>query len=90
MKSIWKYNLETTDIQSVEMPLDAELLSVQTQGGEPQLWCLVDMEEPKALRKIRIIGTGNPIEDGFNSKYIDTYQLKDGNFIFHAFDLGYK
>jgi hypothetical protein len=86
MKAIWKFNLETTDYQCVEMPLDAEILTVQTQFKEPKLWCLVDTDKPKAFRKIRIIGTGHPIEENFTGKYIATYQLSGGNYVFHVFE----
>ena len=41
------------------------------------------MTEP---RKIIIRGTGHPIEHD-NIKFISTFQVDDGNFIFHAFEV---
>jgi len=90
MKAIWKFELNTTDAQSVKMPLDAEILTVQMQNENPCLWCLVDVEKEKAFREIRIIDTGHPIENDFTGKYIGTYQVYGGSGVFHLFDYGYE
>ena len=87
MKSIWKYELVNTDVQSVDMPLGAEILTVQMQNGKPHIWCLVNEKEEKAFRKIRIICTGESIKSHFTGKYIGSYQ--DGVYVFHLFDYGY-
>lgn len=84
--TIWKYSLDTTDNQQVMMPLEARLLSVQTQGGSPQLWALVDPKARQVQRRIRIYGTGNPV--GEYGKFVGTYQLAGGSLVFHVFDLG--
>lgn len=89
MKTIWKYELQTTDEQSVEMPFGAEILTVQEQFDKPCIWCLVDSDAKKALRQIRIIGTGHPIEQEFDGKYVGTYQVYSGSGVFHLFDCGY-
>lgn len=39
-KRIYKYPLEITDKQSVEMPISAEILTVQIQKEKPFLWAL--------------------------------------------------
>lgn len=90
MKTIWKYDLKTTDTQNIEMPVDAKILCVQMQYGEPKLWCIVNPQNQKAFRQIRIIGTGHEFEDDFTAKYISTYQLCNGGLIFHVFDEGYE
>ena len=89
MITIWKKELETTDIQLVEMPLDAELLTAQVQNETLNLWFKVDTEKLKVNREIFIYGTGNPIPDNVNAVYVATYQLLNGNAIFHVFDNGY-
>lgn len=91
-KIIWKYELETTDIQKLELPKGAEILTVQVQKGIPCLWALVDpsIEIPKERRVIAIFGTGNfinSIAHFSGMKYIATYQLLAGNFIGHVFEL---
>lgn len=87
-KQIWKYQLETTDWNEIEMPIGAEILTVQTQGENVCLWALVNPNEDKEKRVIEIIGTGNPVEcdSKFTRKYINTYQLLEGRLVFHVFE----
>lgn len=86
MKTIYKYKLQTTDEQQILMPEGAEILTVQLQDGEPQLWALVETELPKTKRYIEIFGTGNPITGIGPHKYIATYQLRGGALVFHVFE----
>ena len=87
-KTIYKYTLQTTDKQTVSLPKDAEILSIQTQFEEPQLWALVSLDNEIEERFIEIFGTGHEIHSdmGVERKYISTYQLSGGNYIFHAFE----
>lgn len=64
MKKIFKYVLEVTDEQTLQLPVGAKVLSVQNQQGKPCLWALVDSEQP-AIESVNVamFGTGNPIED---------------------------
>ena len=86
MKTIYKFKLQTTDEQQILMPEGAEILTVQLQDGEPQLWALVDTDQPKTKRYIEIFGTGNPITGIGPRKYIATYQLRGGALVFHVFE----
>lgn len=84
---IWKWSLTVTDIQSVSMPAGAKLLTVQVQGMNPQIWALCDEAETTIEpRRIAIYGTGNPMPAD-PGKYIATFQLNDGELVFHAFEL---
>ena len=85
MKTIWKFQLEITDNQSVSIPSGYELLAVQTQNETPCLWALVNPKNKEENLKIRIIGTGHPIEKSFNGKYLGTFQVFGGGGIFHVF-----
>jgi hypothetical protein len=87
-KSIFKYTLKTTDKQVVQLPKEAEILTIQTQFEEPQLWALVNHENEPEERTIEIFGTGHPVyyDMGVERKYIATYQLSGGNYVFHAFE----
>jgi len=87
-KSIFKYTLETTDKQIVKLPIGSEILTIQTQFEEPQLWALVNSTEEREDRIIEIFGTGHPIhcDMGVERKYISTYHLSGGNYVFHAFE----
>lgn len=85
MKRIYKYELKLTDIQVIAMPEGAEILSVQQQGENLQLWALVDVSMPDVQRKIRIIGTGNPVANEI-LVHISTFQMHGGALVFHAFE----
>ena len=84
MKTIWKYELETTDKQTVKMPYGAKILTVQIQNETPCLWCLVVPNYILEEREIQIIGTGHDIND-LGGEYIGTYQLREGNLVFHVY-----
>jgi len=47
-KVIWKYPVSPQF--DVELPEDAEVLSVQAQDGKPQMWVLLDPDAPKVKR----------------------------------------
>ena len=87
-KTIWKFELETTDNQTLKMPVGAEILTVQTQSDKPCLWALVDPNAEKEGRFIEIFGTGHPVgyDMGIDRKYIGTYQLHGGSLVFHVFE----
>jgi len=70
------------------MPKDAEILTIQTQRDKPYIWALVNPENEKELRHFEIYGTGHDIndEEGINRKYINTFQLYNGSYVFHLFE----
>jgi hypothetical protein len=88
-KVIWKFTLETTDNQVIEMPIGAEILTVQMQGSTPCLWALVNPDVVKEQRRIEIYGTGHEMRYDMrvNQKYIGTYQLAGGGLVFHVFEI---
>lgn len=90
-KSIFKYPIETTDIQQIEMPYNAEILCLQTQHNTQYIWVLVDVNEPLIQRTFAIFGTGDAItvESGTLHKYIGSYQVHHGHGVFHCFEIIY-
>lgn len=40
-RQIWKYPVHLTGEFGAHMPQDAEILTVQVQHGQPQMWALV-------------------------------------------------
>ena len=85
MKRVFKYPLEVTDFQDVNLPLGAEILKVEMQQNCLQMWALVDDDVTYfSFRKIRIAGTGHVIEG--NMKYISTFFMADGSLVFHVFE----
>jgi len=87
-KQIFKYALEITDTQSVAIPEGAEILTVQTQREIPCLWALVNPKLPSTERQIETFGTGHPVHVGIGveRRYIGTYQIQNGNLVFHVFE----
>jgi hypothetical protein len=87
---IYKYPLEVTDVQDIEIPYGSILLSIQTQNEKPCLWALIyNTQAKKEIIRLRTIGTGNPIskEDLYPINFIGTYQLGGGSFVGHVFQV---
>ena len=91
MQTIWKFPLETTDRQVIRMPVGSRILTVQTQSqsGKPCLWAVVDSDAPLQPRGFEICGTGHPMSINGDEihEYIGTYQLNDGQLVFHVFEI---
>ena len=88
-KRIYKYVIETTDKQVINLPVDAEILSVQVQREWLCLWALINpFEKENEERHIEIFRTGHSIhyDMGVERKFITTYQLEQGSFIGHVFE----
>ena len=83
--TIWKFPLETTDYQTVQIPQGGEILCAQMQAETLCLWALVDPKVPLKNRHIRIFGTGHPVT-GEHLDYIGTYQINGGSLVFHVFE----
>lgn len=86
MKKIFKYLLEIIEEQIKLIPKNGEILTVQTQNDEVYLWALIDPNMDYEDRKIRIIGTGHPIDDWEKLQYIGTTQQMNGQLIWHVFE----
>jgi hypothetical protein len=82
MKTIWKYTLLPQCV--VEMPVGAEILSIQSQYGNPRMWVLVDDAAPTEKRFFESYATGAALPDN-PGKYIATFQVD--NLVFHVFEL---
>lgn len=86
MKTVYKYALKLSAIQTVTMPgaMSAKLLSVQVQRDIICLWAFIDTDLPNEDIQIIIAGTGHPVE--YDSvHHIDTFQVKGGEGVFHVF-----
>ena len=90
MKRIFKYELETTDNQEIEVhrlegyTFKERVLKIDVQKGIPCIWILVDDEEVKDKWVIKILGTGHDCFEDLE-RYLGSYQLIDGNFTGHVF-----
>lgn len=87
MKTVWKYPVELKDYFEVDMPEGAEILSVEMQGTSPCMWALVRANEtPTERRLFRLAGTGHPINEQENLKFIGTFFMR-GVLVFHLFEI---
>lgn len=82
----WKYELKHKGIQKIEMPIDAEILTVQMQMDCLVLWALVNSENKTEERTFEIFGTGIHISKDIPRKYIGTFQTQGGYLVFHVFE----
>jgi hypothetical protein len=80
---IWKFPLGDGMAQDIEMPMHAEILTVQVQHGHVCLWAKVAPENVKKPRRIHIVGTGHEVPKGAFG-YIGTVQ--QGVFVWHIFE----
>ena len=88
-KTIWKYEFKTNSLVNIEMPIGAEILTVQSQQDKTCFWALVDPKAKLKQRCFEIIGTGHTIweqQGQAERKYIGTYQLHGGDLVFHVFE----
>lgn len=88
MKAVFKFPLPVTDVAVVEMPVSAQVLTVQTQRGQPCIWAMCDEDGVYERRVFRVLGTGHSIPDKYLEKlrYVSTFQLNGGDYIFHVFE----
>lgn len=82
-KIIYKYLLEITDLQTIELPKSAKYLDIQFMGSQLFLWAMHDTnDKDKRIDEISIIGTGNP----FPNRVIEHYKTVQHNgFVWHIF-----
>jgi hypothetical protein len=92
MPAIHRFPLRIAEVQRVEMPEGARVLTAQQRdfthpdGRSIDLWALVDTSAPTTERVFRIIGTGQPADDAEDLSYISTVQLQHGALVFHVFE----
>ena len=86
MKAVWKFPVYPEDYFDVNMPLGAEVLSVQMQGDTPVMWARVETETSFALRRFAVRGTGHELY-GDEGRFIGTWQMPDHGLVFHLFEV---
>lgn len=85
MSQVWKFVLQPEC--EIEMPAEAQILSVGSQGDDICLWVRVDPAAPKEKRKFIGFGTGHDIPDELDLFFMGTAFLNGGNLVFHLFEL---
>lgn len=88
MKTVWKFTLEVTDRQTIQMPISAKVLTAQFQGNQLCLWAEVEFNEgaePETSgRMFEIFGTGHPMKP-FKRHYIASVQQPGLPLVWHIY-----
>lgn len=82
--TIWKIVLKLADIQDIEVPEGAELLTAREQNEQPCVWFKCDPSKPTINRCIRLCATGDSASQ--HARYIGTCFLQKGQLVFHVFE----
>lgn len=82
--NIFKYQLQVKDIQTINLPTNYKILSLQVQHGLPCIWVAVDNEQSTIPITFRMIGTGGTINLD-ESSFLGTLQFLDGELVVHVF-----
>lgn len=88
-KTIWKYPFDVNDVVKLTIQKNAEILTLQTQQGQPCLWALVDPKEETVEKTFEIYGTGHSIDNNPTNKrkYVGSFQIFNQALIFHMFEI---
>jgi hypothetical protein len=74
MKQIIKKQINFGNIQSIELPVDSELLNAQFLGVDPYMIYLKGNSEDLKTFHFSIVETGKWLPKGLNLKYVTTFQ----------------
>ena len=88
---IFKYELgfgSTNNFVDIEIHRGASVVSVNTdpQSRRLAVWAIVNEDEPKAIRRFRIVCTGFEIGNRADVPFVGT--VLDPPFVWHVFDMG--
>lgn len=69
MKKIYKYRIEVTDDQNIEMPVGAKILTVQTQNGVPAFgqWLILMLKKKEYISEYMVQGIQFKTATGWNT-----------------------
>jgi len=83
MKTIYKYPIQITDEQEIQMPCDANVIHAGLDPqGTPCLWVEVDTAAPTEPVSVLVVGTGNPMPYVAHTHLGSFVQ---GPFVWHVF-----
>lgn len=85
MLSIYKYELQLTDVQELQLPRGAKILKVDYQYDKLQLWAVVNSNQLSETCVIAIVGTGPTLLDDFLSNYTYLNSVMSGPYVWHIF-----
>lgn len=85
MKVIWKYQFKLNlNPFNIDLPVRAQILSIQSQENIPTMWALVDDKALVEQRQFCVVGTGQHVEFE-NLIYVGAFQMPP--FVWHLFEV---
>jgi len=89
MKRIFKYDIPVADHFELDLPLNAEVLTFQSQRGSFYIWAIIEEGLNDEKRYFRLAGTGHDLTEDSPKikKYIGTAQIANGGLVFHLFEV---
>lgn len=83
---VFKYEV-FTDF-TLNLPEGYEVLSVMDQHNKSQMWIKVNDKDTNT-KPVRFVtyGTGHDIDEELNLKFVGTFPVVNGMFIFHLFEV---
>lgn len=86
--AIYKYPMPVpSDLDVLDMPAGARVLSVAVQDGVPCVWALVDPAAPLRPRAFAWRGTGHDASGLEAARFVGTVLMADGRLVFHLFEV---
>ena len=85
MKRIYKYHIPIEDKFVLNLPLEAKVLCVQVIDSEPYIWAEIDDTAVSFPLRFKVKGIGHPCDDIEEMRYVGTFQIDNGVFIFHLY-----
>ena len=82
--NVYKYEVPMVDVFTLPLPAAAKILFFGAQGGGLFDWVLLNPGMPATERKLRLAGTGHPIEETIR-RHIGSAQ--QGPFVWHLFEI---
>ncbi len=85
-----KYSIPPHAEFTLDMPAEARILSVQTQGQRnARIWALVDTQSPVSRRKFCLLATGDTLSQADDRclEYVGTFQAEAGLRVYHLFEI---
>lgn len=85
--TITKHPVPISDVFTMVLPVHAEILKVECQRNQPMMWVLhTKNTNVIEVRHFRIYGTGHDIDHVDNLIHIGTFQMHNGDLIWHMFE----
>lgn len=87
MKKIFKYELKALPRQTIEMPVNTEIIHVNSLFNYPCIFAMAKPTNEMAKRTFEVYGTDQEIKDNDSRKYLESCQMWNNEFILHIFEI---